>query len=348
MKNAKFFLLLLVLAAGWLATPAAAVGGRDIVHLDIIWFDPSQGYVFARTDLLLYNDLAPNTVANFENYITSNRYELAIIHRLALYSDNEPFVVQTGGFGLDGGSTLIPYEVEEYPAINSEFNAATMSNIRGTLSMARIGNDENSATSQWFINMSDRNTFLDAPTLTDIYGQPILDEFGQVQHAVGFTVFGKVIETDTLLQPNGNAGMGLIDSVASLPTFDFSSWVSAFSELPLLNYTQADYLAGNPLSFGKFIYIVPTIDPDVTIGDVNADGNVTLSDIEPFRQALAGSSYVVRADMDQSGVVTLSDIEGFKSVLTSSGGSPAAVPEPGLLGVLAVAGLAMACRRNRA
>ena len=75
--------------------------------------------------------------------------------------------------------------------------------------MARTS-DPNSATSQWFINTADNSQSL-GPS-----------------NGGGYAVFGQVI---------GN-GMDVVNAIAALPNFQFQS---PFSNLPLQNYTQADY-----------------------------------------------------------------------------------------------------------
>ncbi|MDP3222918.1 MAG: peptidylprolyl isomerase, partial [Rubrivivax sp.] len=65
-----------------------------------------------------------------------------------------------------------------------------LSNVRGTLAMARTGNPD-SATSQFFINVVD-NVFLDQPNARD---------------GNGYAVFGKVVE-----------GMDVVDKIKAMPT----------------------------------------------------------------------------------------------------------------------------------
>ena len=108
---------------------------------------------------LLPND-APISVENFLGYVERGDYVGTIFHRSV-----PGFVIQGGGF-LTTGAT-IPLQ----PQITNEFGR---SNLRGTVAYARQGGQVNSATSQFFFNVSDDNTFLDT-----------VDE--------GFTVFGEVV-----------------------------------------------------------------------------------------------------------------------------------------------------------
>lgn len=85
--------------------------------------------------LKLYQDKAPNTVANFINKIDSGFYDGLIFHRV-----EKDFVVQGGdplGNGTGGGD------------IKSEINNVPF--VRGTIGLARGGNIEISNDSQFFI-----------------------------------------------------------------------------------------------------------------------------------------------------------------------------------------------------
>lgn len=144
----------------------------------------------------LFPTNAPITVANFLRYITSGSYENLMVHRSV-----PGFIIQTGGYTLTG-ETLNYNDVATFPAITNEFG---LSNTRGTVAMALVGTNPNSGTSQWFVNLTNNSSTLDA---TNIAGNP------------PFTVFGQVI---------GN-GMSVVDSIAALPLGDYGS---PFDSLPL-------------------------------------------------------------------------------------------------------------------
>jgi len=115
----------------------------------------------------LFEDVAPNTVANFLAYVDSGRYVNSFVHR-----SSPDFVIQGGGFTFNGLQVL---SVEVDDPIENEFSR---SNVRGTISMAKNSGDPDSATSQWFINLADNND----PDSNDLDNQN-----------GGFTVFGEVI-----------------------------------------------------------------------------------------------------------------------------------------------------------
>ncbi|MCX6973824.1 MAG: peptidylprolyl isomerase, partial [Verrucomicrobia bacterium] len=142
-------------------------------------------------DIELFDTEKPLTVANFLFYVNAGRYNQSFIHRSV-----PGFVIQGGGFGLNG-TAILPLT----PAAEV-LNEPGISNLRGTIAMAKLGSSPHSATSQWFINLADNSQNLDAQN-------------------GGFTVFGRVL---------GN-GMAVADRVASLKTQNLGG---ALNELPLL------------------------------------------------------------------------------------------------------------------
>ena len=126
----------------------------------------------------LYEDKAPGTVKNFLGYVDDKFYDGTIFHRVI-----DGFMVQGGGF--EPGMK----KKETKPAIKNE-SANGLSNLRGTLAMARTS-DPDSATSQFFISVAD-NTRLDR---------------AKDPRGVGYCVFGKVIE-----------GMDVVDKIRMAET----------------------------------------------------------------------------------------------------------------------------------
>lgn len=146
----------------------------------------------------LFDKHTPKTVENFLAYVEANAYTDSIIHRSV-----PGFIVQGGGFKYDG--KLPPVEIPRNPAV---VNEPIFSNVRGTIAMAKLGDDPNSATNQWFINLADNSGNLD-------------------KQNGGFTVFGQVV---------GN-GMGVVDSIAALNRFNLGG---VFNEMPLRNFSTND------------------------------------------------------------------------------------------------------------
>lgn len=112
------------------ANPDLTVDRENILFLDL-----SNG---RRVAIRLVPQWAPGHVARVKELARSGFYNGVIFHRVI-----DGFMAQTGdptGTG-QGGSEL--------PDLTAEFNR--MPHVRGSVSMARLGNDENSANSQFFI-----------------------------------------------------------------------------------------------------------------------------------------------------------------------------------------------------
>jgi len=127
----------------------------------------------------LADDASPITVENFQRYADAQFFDGLIFHRVIA-----GFMIQGGGME-PGMKTRAPL----FPPIVNEASASGLSNLRGTIAMART-NQPDSATSQFFINTVD-NTFLDP---------------GQSSPA-GYAVFGNVVE-----------GMDIVDEIEAVAT----------------------------------------------------------------------------------------------------------------------------------
>ena len=160
-------------------------------------------------DIELFDDSAPLTVANFIRYAESGRYDGTVIHRSV-----PNFVVQGGWLTYESESNSL-ISIKTDSALLNEFR---LSNIRGTVAMAKVGGDPNSATSQWFINLSDNSKNLD-------------NQNG------GFTVFGRII---------GN-GITIADEISSLKTYT----VGGITDFPLKEYVESKISSDNFITISK-------------------------------------------------------------------------------------------------
>ncbi|WP_199332063.1 peptidylprolyl isomerase [Anabaena lutea] len=140
---------------------------------------------------------APKTVQNFRNYVNNGRYTNSIIHRSV-----RNFIIQGGGFTVNN---LTVGTVPANAPVQNEFSTQR-SNVRGTIAMAKLGNDPNSATNQWFFNLADNSTNLN-------------NQNG------GFTVFGQVLS---------NNDLATIDAISAVPIYNGSGINPAFTNLPLI------------------------------------------------------------------------------------------------------------------
>lgn len=110
----------------------------------------------------LFDQTTPETVDNFlVNYVTPGAYANNVVHRSV-----PNFIVQLGGYRYNG--TFPPDAIATTTAV---INEPRLSNVRGTIAMAKLGSNANSATSQFFFNTANNSGNLD------------------VQNG-GFTVFG--------------------------------------------------------------------------------------------------------------------------------------------------------------
>ncbi len=160
----------------------------------VVRFETTVGVI----DIELYSEQAPVTVENFLNYVSRGDYDESTVHRSV-----PGFVVQGGGFTYLGNRRFEPIP-NDGPIINE----AQLSNLEGTVAMARASNP-NSATNQWFINLKN-NSSLD-PTNSN----------------AGYAVFGKVIR-----------GMDVVRVIESLARVNFNDATPSgvFGELPVYRY----------------------------------------------------------------------------------------------------------------
>ncbi|MFZ4576212.1 MAG: peptidylprolyl isomerase [Phycisphaerales bacterium] len=121
---------------------------------------------------------APITAENFAQYVRDGFYPGTIFHRVI-----EDFMIQGGGLTAD------MQQKKGRPSIKNEWKNG-LKNKRGTVAMARLGGNPDSATSQFFINVKD-NDFLDRAQ----------------SDGAAYCVFGKVTE-----------GMDVVDKIRVVRT----------------------------------------------------------------------------------------------------------------------------------
>jgi cyclophilin family peptidyl-prolyl cis-trans isomerase len=196
------------------AVPSQALGiGGSVTNLDLTPYfqDPEAMGTAVRItaqvgnlsngtiDLALYDAETPQTVANFLAYVNGGYYAENIIHRSVA-----GFIIQGGEYYFSDYATDALAYVPTYPAVQNE---PGISNVAGTIAMAKVSGNVNSATNQWFINMADNSENLD-------------NQNG------GFTVFGKVI----------GEGMTVANTINALPAYNATSVQGApadWTDLPL-------------------------------------------------------------------------------------------------------------------
>jgi len=185
------FLLAIVISTALLVLPLMAMAKTAIIETPL-----------GNIEIELLEADAPKTVANFLNYVQNDRYNKTFIHRSV-----PGFIIQGGGFAYVDD---IVQSVDTFAAVENEFK---ISNTRGTVAMAKIGGQPDSATSQWFINLADNSSNLDGQN-------------------GGFTVFARVI----------GDGMAVADAISQLQIVNAGS---PFTALPVINFSGGNVLEQN-------------------------------------------------------------------------------------------------------
>ena len=141
----------------------------------MIKFSTNKGDISIELDF----ESAPNTAANFQQYVEEGFYDGKIFHRVI-----DGFMIQGGGFDPD------MQESETRAPIENEADNG-LKNTIGTLAMART-QDPHSASAQFFINVNDND---------------FLNHSGKNTQGWGYAVFGKVVE-----------GMDVVDEIKKVAT----------------------------------------------------------------------------------------------------------------------------------
>jgi cyclophilin family peptidyl-prolyl cis-trans isomerase len=202
----------------------------------------------------LFNHDKPATVENFVHYITSGSYSNMFFDR-----EVANFVLQTGDYAAVDRTSNHPLDFNYisrgtniFPSqLDSEFNVGPLiPNTFGTLAMALVSGEPNSATSSFFFNLADNSTNLD-------------NQNG------GFTVFGRVVSGTNVLQYFNTLGAptnGIYDLNEIIPT------------LPV-NHDGTNLPTDANLFFCDFEFITPppvdTIPPIISITSPSPDASMT-------------------------------------------------------------------------
>ncbi|GAA5117755.1 hypothetical protein GCM10023212_07100 [Luteolibacter yonseiensis] len=217
-------------------------------------------------DVILYPDSTPKTVENFFKYVDAKSYENSFIHR-----SPANFVVQGGGYThttADGFKSI--------PTFGTVVNEPGLSNVRGTIAMAKVGGQPNSATSQFFVN--------------------VVDSLGLDSDNGGFTVFGRV----------PSSGMTVVDNINDLPTADYNITVGA-NVVPLTDLPVDAPTAPAVLDPAQLVKITSVVDaPILTYSVLPQDSSIATA-------VLDGTNVVITAVSKGSTTiqVTATDLDGL-------------------------------------
>jgi peptidylprolyl isomerase len=166
LRNALIVIIALMVIVSVIVVAYQINGGKPAQESNEVLLVTSMGNI----TIELYDDM-PITTGNFKNLVRTGVYDGTIFHRVV-----PGFVIQ-GGDPTSKGITV--------PAIPDEL-PNKHSNVRGSVAMAKTS-APNSATSQFFIDLSDTN----AASLDSNY-----------------SVFGRVI-----------AGMDVVDAISHVPIY---------------------------------------------------------------------------------------------------------------------------------
>jgi len=177
-------------AADAVKSPSAA-RRTDLEH-PLVRIETDLGAITLKLDAAS----APGTVRNFLNYVSDGFYNDTTFHYVAPGS-----MILGGGYTVDGRA-----KPPKFPPIRNEADNGRK-NLRGTVAMARDAAVIDSATSQFFINLSDA---------------PQRDYAGEAPDQYGYCVFGEVIE-----------GLDVADRIAELPTRDLGGDLAQSPQPPV-------------------------------------------------------------------------------------------------------------------
>ncbi len=148
---------------------------KEVSGKPVVIMETTKGTIKIELDA----EKAPETVANFLQYVDDKFFDGTVFHRVM-----KNFMIQGGGFTADMAQKPTRGQIK-----NESSNG--LKNEHGTLAMARTS-APHSASSQFFINHGTNNSFLNRD---------------QAQDGWGYCVFGKVTE-----------GMDVVDAIAEVAT----------------------------------------------------------------------------------------------------------------------------------
>lgn len=214
------------------------------VEGSVVSIETSSGTFHVET----YDAVTPLSAQNFLDLVNGGNYDDMFFHRLA-----SGFVLQGGGFRFPVDAEQVN-SVEHNGSVDNEFDnwfnpdlggldEGSPLNLRGTLAMAKLGGDPDSATSQWFVNFGDNSANLDSQN-------------------GGFTVFAHVLYD----------GMDVVDNLMASTVVNAGG---AFETLPVVNWQQGDPVGReNLLRTTSTVVDELTYDVSVTSGGEYIDAAV--------------------------------------------------------------------------
>ena len=295
---------------------------QDVIDLSHSFASPTDPtrvafqFDVGRVVVELFDAAAPRSVANFLNYARTDRYDNTVIHRSAQLGSPTfaPFVVQGGGYRASDVTHILTD-----PAVQNEHRPNTQQ--RGTIAMAKLGGNPNSATSEWFFNLRDNRDILDPQN-------------------GGFTSFGQVV----------GDGMALVDTIAALPKTTVQGRNAdlspiSLSDFPIQNnppapprdYVNVEYIAELPELTDVVTSSNPGLVTPTIVGNAlnlsytpGASGKSTITinatdrngaPVQETFDVRVGFTDVTVGEGSPTRSVTYTDADGTVGVVTVTGGS---------------------------
>lgn len=260
-----------------------------------ITFNTSKGAI----DVTLLDSAAPVSVTNFLSYAQNNAYTDDLFHRMAnLSGTGASQILQGGQFTTNSLSGVVTSftDVATYQPIANEFDASRPNSI-GSLAMARTS-DLNSATSQFYFNLTDNTSSL---------GQP----------GNGYAVFGNVSNSASLTNLQSFATSytpqpGTIITTTTNPVASLPALTGANPAVPnnpvgtaTTNLAITNTITGaTPTGFLN--YLVSSSDPSIvtaTIGSLN--GTFSPSQVQLVAGPNAGTAVITVTLIDNRNEATI-------------------------------------------
>jgi cyclophilin family peptidyl-prolyl cis-trans isomerase len=248
----------------------------------------------------------PSTAANFLSYVNDGSYDNTLVHRAV-----EAFVIQGGGYTApDRAANLTgsdPGIVTQRATVTNEPGNV---NARGTVALAKIRDQPDSGSNQFYFNLGD-NTNLNTDN-------------------GGYTVFGRVL----------GAGMTVVDTMADALTYNATTYYGndALSDLPLWNVNSDNII--QPQDFVKFT------DVSTVAESALLSFTVTSSDTTKLAAAIVNGQLVLTPALGQTGdvdvTVTATSALGGASVSETFAVDLGATPTDTLIPIETIGNVALA------
>jgi len=231
------------------------------------------------------NQSTPITSSNFIQYVNDGGFDNTFIHRLV--SD---FVIQSGRYTIFSDSNQDAFSVSTIQSKGEIINEPGNSNYMGSIAMAKKSGQPNSATSEWFINLSDNNHL-------DIQNE-------------GFTVFGHIlgdgINNPLLLNQAGIKTYPLdlefpttTHKLTNVPLFNLNSGVLGSDNFFIINQISSVNKRPDQIA-NKYNVVVSATDLDgnqsnqyviVSVNDIQGEDLNGLNDSETLKGGIGNDVF---------------------------------------------------------